>query len=134
LFADKCHHGKEEGILFPEMETAGIPKENGPIGQMLAEHAEGRKFIAQMSDALLKNFQANEFIGPAMNYINLLRSHIEKENKILFPLGDVKIPMIKQKELIKLFEEHEEKVMGTGTHEKLHEILHKFERIYLLGG
>jgi hemerythrin-like domain-containing protein len=22
-FADKCHHGKEEGILFPALEQAG---------------------------------------------------------------------------------------------------------------
>lgn len=24
-FADRCHHGKEEDLLFPEMEEAGIP-------------------------------------------------------------------------------------------------------------
>jgi hemerythrin-like domain-containing protein len=27
VFADKCHHGKEEDLLFPEMGKAGIPKE-----------------------------------------------------------------------------------------------------------
>ena len=26
LFVDKCHHGKEEGFLFPAMEKAGIQK------------------------------------------------------------------------------------------------------------
>jgi len=31
-FADKCHHGKEEGILFPAFETAGIPKKMVPSG------------------------------------------------------------------------------------------------------
>lgn len=80
LFVDKCHHGKEEGMLFPEMEKVGIPKENGPIGQMLTEHVEGRKYLSQLSESLEKDFQPNEFIEPAMNYINLLRSHIEKEN------------------------------------------------------
>jgi len=54
LFADKCHHGKEEGMLFPEMEKVGITKENGPIGQMLLEHVEGRKYISQMSESLNK--------------------------------------------------------------------------------
>ncbi len=34
VFADKCHHGKEEDLLFPEMEKAGIPKEQGPIGPL----------------------------------------------------------------------------------------------------
>ncbi|MCK9344072.1 MAG: hemerythrin domain-containing protein, partial [Massilibacteroides sp.] len=31
-FADKCHHGKEEGFYFPALERAGIPNEGGPIG------------------------------------------------------------------------------------------------------
>ena len=55
LFADKCHHGKEEGLLFPEMEKYGIPQDNGPIKQMLAEHMEGRTYIAQMSESMSKN-------------------------------------------------------------------------------
>ena len=38
LFADKCHHGKEEGLMFPAMEKVGIARERGPIGQMLVEH------------------------------------------------------------------------------------------------
>jgi hemerythrin-like domain-containing protein len=131
LFADKCHHGKEEGLLFPEMEKAGIPNENGPIGQMLLEHAEGRKYVAQMAESLEKEFRPDAFVTPALHYITLLRNHIAKENNVLFPLGDSKIPMDVQKRLLSAFEEHEEKVMGTGTHEKLHEILHKFEEKYL---
>ena len=31
-FADKCHHGKEEGMLFPAMIAAGVPDHGGPIG------------------------------------------------------------------------------------------------------
>lgn len=27
VFVDKCHHGKEEDLLFPALEEAGIPKE-----------------------------------------------------------------------------------------------------------
>ena len=44
-FADKCHHGKEEDLLFPEMEKAGISRERGPIGVMLAEHVQGRSYV-----------------------------------------------------------------------------------------
>ncbi len=132
LFADKCHHGKEEGLMFPAMEEVGIPKENGPIGQMLIEHIEGRKYISQMAESTEnETFDKNIFIQSASNYISLLQSHIDKENKILFPLGDKKIPMEQQAQLLNLFEEHEEKVMGAGTHEKLHELLHKFEQKYL---
>lgn len=132
LFADKCHHGKEEGLMFPAMEDAGIPKENGPIGQMLIEHIEGRKFIAQMAGSTENEvFDKNIFIQSATNYITLLRAHIDKENKILFPMGDKKISPDIQVNLLESFEIYEENVMGAGTHEKLHELLHKFENKYL---
>ncbi|MDA8125752.1 MAG: hemerythrin domain-containing protein [Deltaproteobacteria bacterium] len=132
LFADKCHHGKEEGLLFPAMERAGIQKEGGPIGQMLLEHAIGRKYIAEMTDSLEDDRIDRHAFGDSANkYIELLRSHIEKENKILFPLGDKRIPLAEQEKLLEAFEQFEEDVMGRGTHEKLHQLLHTFERRYL---
>jgi hemerythrin-like domain-containing protein len=54
VFADKCHHGKEEGLLFPAMEKVGIPRARGPIGVMLFEHKEGRNFVKGMSEAVEK--------------------------------------------------------------------------------
>lgn len=36
LFADKCHHGKEEGLLFPAMERAGIPNQAAPSAKCFA--------------------------------------------------------------------------------------------------
>jgi hemerythrin-like domain-containing protein len=38
VFVDKCHHGKEEELLFPALEAVGIGREGGPIGHMLEEH------------------------------------------------------------------------------------------------
>ena len=47
-FADGCHHRKEEGVLFEAMVGAGLPRQGGPIPVMLAEHEQGRSFIACM--------------------------------------------------------------------------------------
>jgi len=69
-----------------------------------------------------------------MNYINLLRNHINKENKVLFPIGDKKIPQDVQAQLLESFEKFETAVMGVGTHDKLHDLLHKFEKKYLEEG
>ena len=52
IFADKCHHGKEENFLFEEMVQRGVPKEGGPIGVMLQEHKLGREYIALMATAV----------------------------------------------------------------------------------
>ena len=43
-FADKCHHGKEEDLLFPALEETGLPREGGPTGMMLLEHDQGRNY------------------------------------------------------------------------------------------
>ena len=131
LFADKCHHGKEENLLFPAMEKVGIPNEGGPIGQMLAEHNQGRQLIAEMGASVTDSvLQAKRFAQASTGYINLMRAHIEKENKVLFPMGDKLLPMNEQEHLLTQFEEFEEEVMGKGTHEKLHETLHRLEKKY----
>ncbi len=131
-FADKCHHGKEEEYLFPALEAAGIKKANGPIGVMLFEHEKGRGLIRLMQDSVSDKFiRAEKFIDSSTLYIDLLRNHIEKENTILFPMGDARLTEAKQAELIKNFETHEDEVIGKGKHHELHLILEKFEKKYL---
>ncbi len=51
-FVDKCHHSKEEELLFPALEEVGVSKERGPIGVMLNEHQQGRDLVARMKRAL----------------------------------------------------------------------------------
>jgi hemerythrin-like domain-containing protein len=132
LFADKCHHGKEEGFYFPALESAGIPRANGPIGVMLSEHDAGRAFIKEMQNSVSEKISDIEgFVKAAQGYVGLLRSHIEKENTVLFPMGDAKLSESEHKELLNKFEEFEENVIGTGKHEELHKQLDEFNRKYL---
>jgi len=131
VFADTCHHGKEESILFPAMERFGIARDRGPIGQMLLEHEEGRKFMRTMADAAAKKpFDAQEYAMNANGYIALLRAHIQKENTILFPMGDRAIPEPEQLKILEAFDRHEETVIGHGVHERLHAMLDEFAKKY----
>ena len=136
VFADKCHHGKEEDFLFPEMEKAGIPKEGGPIGAMLQEHGKGRAYVKGMNDALgeYKRNEANassRFVENAGNYVALLTQHIDKENNVLFPWGD-RVLSEKQKErLLEDFEKLEHERIGEGKHEEFHELLRRLKDLYL---
>lgn len=132
VFADKCHHGKEELFLFPALEEAGIRNLDGPIGIMLDQHKKGREFIRQMEDSV-KGGKLNKdaFTVAASAYVNLLRNHIEKENTILFPISDARLTSLKQKELIEKFEHLENEVIGEGVHEKLHVTLERLEKKYL---
>jgi len=88
-FADHCHHGKEEDILFPLLQERGIPVEGGPIGVMLSEHELGRDCVRRMDDAVARGDDGNEeFSVAASQYACLLRQHIFKENNVLFPMAD----------------------------------------------
>jgi hemerythrin-like domain-containing protein len=129
-FADTCHHGKEEGFLFPEYERRGVPRERGPIGAMLAEHEKGRAFIRAMSGALAGSPDAKAFAAAARDYIDLLRGHIARENEVLFPLGDPKLPEETHAAVLKKFEEFEEKVIGGGRHEEFHALLDALVKKY----
>lgn len=129
VFADQCHHAKEEGILFQEMENRGVPNQGGPIGVMLQEHVLGRELIAKMSEAV-QGADLDTFKLHAVAYRDLLRQHIQKENMILFRLADKIISDEKQAELFEKFEAHEENVIGHGVHEQLHAQIHAWEILY----
>ena len=132
-FADGCHHKKEEGVLFPALVVAGLPKESGPLAVMLAEHEEGRQLTRSMRQAA-ENLQGgdasakDEIIKNASGYIRLLRLHIQKENNILFPMADKIVPVEKQPQIEEEFEHIEHEETGEGIHEKylaLAELLEK---------
>jgi hemerythrin-like domain-containing protein len=135
-FADECHHAKEEGYLFPEMEKAGIAREHGPIGVMLAEHACGRRFVGEMAGAVPGIRQkgdpqaAEAFAMAARGYGALLTQHIAKEDHILFPMADARLTPDQQSRLESAFAEVERTVIGAGRHEEFHRLLERLGQAY----
>jgi hemerythrin-like domain-containing protein len=139
IFADKCHHGKEEDLLFPAMVKAGIPSEGGPIGVMLAEHVKGRQYVKALAEAIpgyrAKTPGADKaVVREARGYANLLDPHIHKEDFVLYPMADRVLGQATQDVLSAAFEKVEEEVVGHGVHEKLHALLDELERIYVKAG
>jgi hemerythrin-like domain-containing protein len=136
IFTDKCHHGKEEGILFPAMEEAGIPAEGGPIAVMLSEHDSGRKYVRGMSRGIAEYRKSGlkatpKIVKNARGYIELLTQHIYKEDNILYPMADKYLSAMAQGELMGKFEQLEEEVIGPGEHEKLNQALNSLMDTYL---
>jgi len=135
-FADGCHHAKEEGVLFPAMEAAGMPREGGPIAVMLAEHVQGRAAVAMMAGAVA-NFATEAsaqqvFARGGTAYAALLTHHIHKENNILFRMADNMIGPDRDAELVRAYDEHEARVTGPGEHERFHRVIEELERAYPL--
>jgi hemerythrin-like domain-containing protein len=92
LFTDRCNHGMEEKCLFPCLVRLGIPDEGGPIGVMLAEHKLMRGIISRLerssNDYLSTGSGLENALFLCMDYIFQLRQHVDKENGVLFPMGE----------------------------------------------
>lgn len=136
VFVDKCHHTKEEELLFPAMERAGIPKEGGPIGMMLLDHDEGRGYIKGLKEAIAEYQNGDEEASSkisenALHYIDLLREHIGKEDNILYVIADEVISAEKQDELLAAFDRVETEKVGAGKHEQFHKMLSELKGVYL---
>ncbi len=122
LYADRQHHGKEEDLLFLELERRGMPREGGPIGMMLMEHKFGRALIARMAEAGQAyaggdRSAAAQWAGAAADYVALLREHIMKENQILFVMAERMLTPDEQKNLAARFAEVDRQ--KTGESERL---------------
>ncbi len=133
-FADGCHHGKEELELFPELVEHGIPQEGGPVGMMLLEHDQGRALIRGMREAAQAYAKGDRSAIPALTtnaleYISLLRQHIQKENSVLFVMADQVLSESEQSRLYDAFEEIERTRTGPGEHERYHAMIAKYQKV-----
>jgi hemerythrin-like domain-containing protein len=134
-FIDRYHHGKEEKCLFPILAAHGVNNEGGPIEVMLEEHILARHYIAAFKE-VINNFQAGDpsmekvIVREAGRYVRLIRGHMLKEEKILFP----QILNLASKERqaiatrIKRFDQEE---IGEATLKKFDQMINEFEKIFL---
>ncbi|WP_353894392.1 hemerythrin domain-containing protein [Proteinivorax hydrogeniformans] len=131
-FADKHHHGKEEDMLFSLMHehlTDEVVKE--PLSGMYAEHDLGRLFISNLEEALRMHRQGDDnarvdIIANAIGYTDLLRRHIDKEDKAIyqFALRELDDLVIKDLNTIVLNYEQE----NTDVVKKYHSIADELEK------
>lgn len=90
MYADRCHHGKEEEILFRDLEKKQLSPEHKKImDELLEEHKLARKTVGNLVEA--KNLCVKgktEAMKEIINNLSLLSEfypkHIEKEDKRFF--------------------------------------------------
>lgn len=122
-FVDACHHGKEEQDYFPRLEARGIPRVMGPIGCMLTEHGMGRDEVGAITRGLSdveggKPGAATRLAGHLQAYAELLTAHIQKENEILFKLGDNVLTAEDQSDLLHNFAITDQEGIGPDKYKK----------------
>jgi hemerythrin-like domain-containing protein len=134
-FADTCHHGKEEDLLFKKMEEAGFPSDQGPLAVMLHDHRIGREHIGTLhsigtGSEPLTEAERQTFIRHAEAYLLMLRQHILKEDRVLYPMALQAIRPATMAELATAFDDFERNVMGAGVHEGFHRQGHSLVAAY----
>jgi hemerythrin-like domain-containing protein len=88
--ADGVHHRKEEELLFPLLAERGVKPDESVIQPLLQQHESGRFHVRRMREALARlergdRQAAFEFASYARIYAEMLRSHIQVEDEILYP-------------------------------------------------
>jgi hemerythrin-like domain-containing protein len=133
VFADQCHHGKEENALFPALVDAGLPQNTGPLAVMYDDHAIGRQYIRDIEKALADFLDGQPDLPIAeglIKYVNHLHGHILKEDSFLFPMADRMLNADRQTALNIQFEKIEKEVIGHGIHEHFEALLKRLNNKY----
>ncbi len=86
-YADDFHHAKEENILFLRYHDRGMPRGFGPVAVMMHEHDAGREHLAAFERAFAAGNRAATALA-GRDFSGLLRAHIDKEDEVLYPMGN----------------------------------------------
>ena len=101
-FADEYHHIKEESVLFPELMRTS-EAQAGPLRHLLFEHDQERSLVEGLEDEL-RCKKSIEFVLFANRLTSRIRSHIEKEDGILFPIIEALISKKQDEKICAEFE------------------------------
>jgi len=105
--ADQCHHGKEEGHLFPSMRGKGLPPD-GRLAALLSAHGEGRDYLGTLSGLP----SLAERAAAALLYVHVTREHLDAEEREVFPVADRLFAPAEQAELARCYVEMERRTFG----------------------
>jgi hemerythrin-like domain-containing protein len=133
LFVDRCHHGKEEAVLFPALVRSGVPADEGVVGVLLAEHLRGRELVGAMESSSFPKFDRPRFAAAARGLAEPLEHHIRNENENLFPMAERLLTPHQLDEVTAGFAIHEASVVGEGRHEELYRLLGTLRERYAAG-
>jgi len=129
-YADKCHHGKEENILFKAFKAKPLTEEQvALVNQLISEHSYARKLAWDLSAAKERYNRGDaawaipEAVRVLKRVLEFYPNHVAREDKELF------LPVMKhfsqeeQDALLAQFAEHDRKLI----HDKYTKMLESLE-------
>ncbi|TXT54083.1 MAG: Cation-binding protein [Candidatus Thorarchaeota archaeon] len=89
-YADRCHHGKEEDILFRDLKKKDLTDEDQALmDELIQEHILGRKLTQELVDAKERYVSGTDeaiisIVDVMRQLVEFYPQHIEKEDKVFF--------------------------------------------------
>lgn len=110
-YADRCHHGKEETILFRVLEKKEMTEEHrAMMARLVDDHRRSRALTSSLND-LLAPFRRGER-GAVEEVVEILQAlstvypdHIEREDKHFFPAAMKYLSDEERDNMLKEFQE-----------------------------
>ena len=91
VYADRTHHGKEEDILFRELNNKSLtPEDRQLMKELIEEHVFGRQTTKALVEANTRYRNGDEtaladIAERLQTLIEFYPRHIQKEDKVFFP-------------------------------------------------
>jgi hemerythrin-like domain-containing protein len=129
IYADRTHHGKEEDILFRELNKKTLTSEDSQIMKELTEeHVFGRQTTKALIEANNRYRKGDESALPDIaaklqTLIEFYPKHIDKEDKMFFPSSRKYFTDEEDQAMLAEFWEFDRKMI----HEKYQSVVEKLE-------
>jgi len=116
-YADRCHHGKEEALLFTKLRTKEMSSDMvQAMDRLIADHARSRALVGRMQEANDRSrggdaSASHELQGILAELVTLYPDHISREDKQFFPQAMRYLDRKESDDLLLQFKEFDRKLI-----------------------
>jgi hemerythrin-like domain-containing protein len=133
VFADQCHHEKEEQHLFPLLATKANAGTRRALDSLEREHRSAAQLVGQLAKAAAVYVHSPavvryRIVDLLQQLVDLYSAHIWKEDFLLFPLAQQNLSPAEQQHLEEKFENVEREV-GEDVHAGFEMLAKKLEAV-----
>ncbi len=129
MYADRTHHGKEEDILFRDLEKRSLsPEDRRLMEELIEEHVFSRQTIQGLAEANSRYRKGDtsalaEIAAKLLTLVLLYPDHIEKEDKVFFPASRAYLTDEEDQSMLAEFWEFDRRMI----HGKYREVVERLE-------
>lgn len=103
------HEEKEEGLLLPELARMGLSWSDGVLADIRKEHRQGRYLLRSLKQSMRQGEAWSRedrahFLSIAHEWVDFLRDHMLREERVLFPYVDSRMDADTDAVLVRQFE------------------------------